>query len=736
MADARPSDSAPPGTGGPDLSSGSTIAGYVIEERLGAGGMAVVYRAVDQRLGRPVALKILARQLAADDAFRHRFVRESRTAAAVDDPHIIPVFEAGEADGVLFIAMRYVPGGDVYSLVRENGPLPRERAALILSQVASALDAAHRRGLVHRDVKPANMLMDVSGDRPDHIYLSDFGLSKLAISGSALTGTGMFLGTLDYVAPEQIDGQPVSGQADQYALACSAFELLSGTPPFPRDQPMPLIWAHMSEPPPSLAGRRPDLPARVDYVLGRALAKSPAERYGTCREFTDALREAIGLPPYDSGGRAIPAVPRTPTAAAFSPPAATPPYAATAPPHAAASPGGLAPSSVADYPTAAASGPGTLGPAPTDRNTRPISERTSRRWPLIFAGMCVLAAAGVVGGALVVSSAGNRAAGPAGGAAASGTPAARGRDSSSSAPGPSHFALLHNLDPGGGQGVNALAFSSLGSLATAGDSGIVHVWNPGTGHQQDAIATNSLSPVKAVAFSPDGRTLAAGDVSGHVYLWDPATGVLRVTLTDPGSAQIESAAFSPNGRILATGDGTGVTYFWDAATGRQVAALADPGSKGVDTLAFSPDGTMLATGDYNGTTYLWKVATRTRIRKFPAPFASDILSVAFSPAGSTLATGAYDGSTCLWNVTTGSRVAVLSDPGPHVAVETLAFDPDARMLATGDVNGNTYLWNISTGRYVQVLPSAGKVWAVGFSANGALLAVADHDASTDIWRTG
>src|SRR5260370_39995563 len=137
--------------------------------------MAVVFRAWDERLQRQVALKILSPALVADEEFRRRFIREPRSAAAVDDPHIIPVFEAGDADGVLFIAMRYVPGGDVHSLVRDSGPLPRERAALILSQVASALDAAHRRGLVHRDVKPANMLMDVSGDRPDHVYLSDFG---------------------------------------------------------------------------------------------------------------------------------------------------------------------------------------------------------------------------------------------------------------------------------------------------------------------------------------------------------------------------------------------------------------------------------------------------------------------------------------------------------------------------------------------------------------------------------
>jgi serine/threonine-protein kinase len=176
------------------LSAGSRIAGYRLEEQIGQGGMAVVFRAKDQRLQRQVALKILSPALATDEAFRHRFIRESRSAAAVDDPHIIPVFEAGDADGVLFIAMRYVPGGDVGTLVHRHGPLPMARAVAIISAVASALDAAHAAGLVHRDVKPANMLVDVRAGRPDHVYLSDFGLTKGALSSAHLTETGHFLG--------------------------------------------------------------------------------------------------------------------------------------------------------------------------------------------------------------------------------------------------------------------------------------------------------------------------------------------------------------------------------------------------------------------------------------------------------------------------------------------------------------------------------------------------------------
>ena len=280
------------------VTAGSRVAGYLLEEQVGEGGMAAVFRARDERLDRLVALKVLAPALAADAEFRERFLRESRAAAAVDDPHIIPVFEAGEAGGVLFIAMRYVPGGDVRTLLRREGPLPAGRAAAIISAVASALDAAHAAALVHRDVKPANMLMDARAGRPDHVYLSDFGLSKPALAATSLTRTGQFLGTLDYVAPEQLEGQQVDGRADQYALACAAFELLTGSPPFHREDAMAVMYAHVSQPPPPLTSQRPDLPASADQVLARALAKAPAGRYASCREFADALRASLGLPPY------------------------------------------------------------------------------------------------------------------------------------------------------------------------------------------------------------------------------------------------------------------------------------------------------------------------------------------------------------------------------------------------------------------------------------------------------
>jgi serine/threonine protein kinase len=381
------------------FAAGSRVAGYRLEGQIGQGGMAVVYRAHDERLDRQVALKILAPALAADDAFRQRFIRESRAAAAVDDPHIIPVFEAGEAAGVLFIAMRYVGGGDMRTLMDREGPLSAGRAAAIVSPVASALDAAHVAGLVHRDVKPANVLVDAQPGRPDHVYLSDFGLSQGA--ASSLTGTGQFLGTLEYIAPEQIEGKAVDGRADEYALACAAFELLTGAPPFRRDEAMAVMYAQLSEPPPPLASRRPDLPPAADQVFARALAKAPADRYPSCREFADALRAAFGLPPYDSGLGIVPAD-RPPTQIARQ-------AIADDAPEAAADADAVAPvapfAPAADAPAGPEASDGGTPPGRPDQPDWLVEPRQRRRIsPAVLAGAGILAVVVVIVVALLTGS--------------------------------------------------------------------------------------------------------------------------------------------------------------------------------------------------------------------------------------------------------------------------------------------------------------------------------------------
>jgi len=276
------------------LVPGSQLAGYIIEEQVGSGGMAVVFRAHDGVLGRLAALKVLSPALAADQEFRTRFLRESQAVASVEEPHIIPVYGAGEVDGVLYIATKFVSGGDLADVLqRAGGALEPGRAAMFIEQVAAALDAAHAAGLVHRDVKPGNILVDVVPGRGEHAYLSDFGLSKRSMAVSGLTATGTLLGTPDYCAPEQIRGLPVDGRGDQYSLACMAFALLTGNLPFRRPETMATLFAHLNDPVPPLARYRADLPPGADAVLARGLAKEPAGRYRRCGEFAAALRDAL-----------------------------------------------------------------------------------------------------------------------------------------------------------------------------------------------------------------------------------------------------------------------------------------------------------------------------------------------------------------------------------------------------------------------------------------------------------
>jgi serine/threonine protein kinase len=297
------------------LVPGSQLAGYVIEEQVGAGGMAVVFRARDAVLGRLAALKVLSPALAADSEFRARFLRESQAVASVEEPHIIPVYGAGEVDGVLYIATKFVPGGDLADVMeRAGGALEPGRAAAFIEQVASALDAAHAAGLVHRDVKPGNILVDVAAGRGEHAYLSDFGLSKRSMAVSGLTATGTFLGTPDYCAPEQIRGLPVDGRGDQYSLACMAFALLTGNLPFRRQESMATLFAHLNDPVPPLSRYRGDLPPGADAVLARGLAKEPRDRYERCGDFAAALRDTLagaGPAGLGSGSAGLPGAGRT-----------------------------------------------------------------------------------------------------------------------------------------------------------------------------------------------------------------------------------------------------------------------------------------------------------------------------------------------------------------------------------------------------------------------------------------
>jgi serine/threonine-protein kinase len=288
---------------------GAQLGPYRIEDYIGRGGMGVVYRATHVHLGRQVAIKLLAPELAENQSFRERFVRESRVAARVDHPNVIPIYEADDVDGTYFIAMRYVDGTDLREILHAHGPLGLNGSLEVLTQVAGALDAAHAQGLVHRDVKPGNILV-VAGSK--HCYLTDFGLTKAISSETAFTATGQFVGTTDYVAPEQIEGRELDRRTDVYSLGCVVYECLAGTPPFRRETDMAVMWAHMQEPPPRVTEQRPELPAGLDAVIATAMAKQKDARYPSCSTFAAAARSALEL----GTGRSY---------VAATPPAAPPP---------------------------------------------------------------------------------------------------------------------------------------------------------------------------------------------------------------------------------------------------------------------------------------------------------------------------------------------------------------------------------------------------------------------------
>jgi Protein kinase domain/Domain of unknown function (DUF4440) len=282
-----------------DVLEGEQIAGCRIEAVAGRGGMGIVYRATQLSLGRPVAVKLIAPDHAADPGFRERFERESRLAAAIDHPNVIPVHEAGEDGGRLYLVMRWVSGADLHGRIARAGRLEPRRAAAFTAQVAGALDAAHAAGLVHRDVKPANVLL--SGD---HAYLADFGLTRPVSSNTRMTTTGHWLGTADYMAPEQFGSEAVDARADIYALGCVLYAMLTGEPPFRRDTVPATMLAHLHDPPPR-PSRTPGVPAEFDRVVARALAKEPERRYPSAGDLGRAVVAAAEGRPATGAERSV-----------------------------------------------------------------------------------------------------------------------------------------------------------------------------------------------------------------------------------------------------------------------------------------------------------------------------------------------------------------------------------------------------------------------------------------------
>jgi serine/threonine protein kinase len=275
------------------LAPGSTFAGYEVDSVVGAGGIGILYRATQVRLDRPVALKLVEPDIARDPVIRERLRREARMVAALEHPNVVPLYAAGEEDGTVYIVTRWVEGTELGALIRREGPLEPGRAARTAAQIASALALAHEKGLVHRDVKPSNVILTSE----DHVYLTDFGLAKRAGTAAGLTGVGQMLGTVDYVAPEQIEGSEPDARGDVYSLGCVLFEMLTAEPPFAgQGGGMAKMWAQVNAEVPSVRERRPDVPGALEELMQSAMAKAPEAR-PTAAGFRAAALEAVGATP-------------------------------------------------------------------------------------------------------------------------------------------------------------------------------------------------------------------------------------------------------------------------------------------------------------------------------------------------------------------------------------------------------------------------------------------------------
>lgn len=723
------------------LEPGSRVAGYVLEERIGTGGMAVVFRARDAALGRETAVKVLAPALAGDAEFRARFEGESQAIAAVRSPHILPVYAAGESGGVLYIATQYVADGDLGELLRRaGGRLDPARAAALVSQVAQALDAAHAAGLVHRDVKPNNVLVETLPDGTEHAYLADFGLSKRP-GAEGLTGSSVFIGTPDYTAPEQLASTAgASARTDQYALACVAFRMLSGTVPYPREDALATLYAHVHEPVPRLRQRRAGLPAALDAVLATAMAKDPAARYGSCGELAAALAAAAAPPAgdgaHDAGGKAGTAPASEPQPEQPQPPGDGDPPEVT----------GASPAAPR---TAALRGPYQR------RQLTPGQQAVSVLIGFVLSGIIIVVAFAVNGQSAHQPSFDSSPGNFGYGSGNSGFP-----DPLPAAPTPSLPSVSGKIvlpaDAGAiAPSVTASAFSADGTmLATEvtdlfGDSDAIAIWDfASSSFVRSVTLPQSEDVLRGLAFSSDDHRLIAVTSSQGVYQWSvdsgPATVITApVTGHDPRAGSL-NVAVSADGSTIASldaaGDGIDVR---SAATGKLITELADPdhahvlsaaeGQTSSSAVGLSANGKVASVADASGNVYLWDVPGRkvTRVIRY------DVQSyghagltqppASLSAAGNVvlLARDAAGRSDILLSAATGAEVRPAgiywagdtgNGSGPPV------FTLDGKVVAVNADGTAAGFWTAATGAYLgQVtLPDSGSSIA-GVSPDGKQL---------------
>ncbi len=682
---------------------GEEFAGYRLLSVLGRGGMSIVFRAENPRLGNVIALKVLDPELANNDVFRSRFLEESRIAASMNHPNVIPIHDTGSSDGLLYIAMRYVSGTDLRQMLKQRGVLPTDEAVFLLSQAARALDAAHRRGLVHRDVKPANLLIERGTDEgdPEHVYLTDFGITKHMDGVSGLTSAGALLGTIDYIAPEQVRGMSVLGMADQYSLGCVLYECLTGRLPYEKDFGTAIMWAHVEEPPIPATRARPGLPPGIDDVFAKVLAKLPGDRYDSCRSFMNDAGHALGLAEAMSGSGSLGMMPAS--GAVLYPTELAGGYSTSEPSRDRYESRGDPTSS---WPVSQPLPPPTTADpivAPPGSGRPGGHRRRGRGSAWLVAALALLLVAGAAAGVTLVLTGGHKNSGASGGSSASGSATAAGSASRSASSSGSATASAADLPlPTAawkvtvGQSPNFVAVAPNGKFAyiTSAGNGVITVLDTAT-NKVTGTMNFHLGPTQSVSFSPDSATAYVSVYGNHatplVAFINTATQTVTTTVPvdnfqpGPSATSLDGRfLYVPNHNLAPTGAHENVVDVIDLASKTVVQSI--PTAANPHWVVFDKANGQIYISDHLSTFVTVLNASNNsfvqNIEVGETPHAE-----ALSPDGSRLAVTSFDGNEVfVINTATNKEIKVV--PIGRNPLD-IVYSPDGRYLFTSNNEDNT-----------------------------------------------